>query len=47
MYGKGKAGREHTKQCRSRLMKAMEDSEDGKKRLEDYQERTTEALQST
>ena len=43
-YGKGKAGREHTKQCRARLMKAIEGTEEGRRRLEDYQERTNRSF---
>ena len=43
-FGKGKAGREHTKHCRARLMKAIEGTEEGRRRLEDYQERTNRSF---
>ena len=43
-YGRGKAGHEHTKQCRARLTTAIGGTEEGRRRFEEYQERTNRSL---
>ena len=43
-YRRGKTGREHTKRCRARLMTAIDGTEEGKRRLEEYQERANRSF---